>query len=172
MRMTTIGARWTIVICLLAACVAAAARTPQGRGDNVLLVTFDGARVEEIFGGLDASVLQSILPENAVLEEHPLYRRFGGSTPEARRLRLLPFFWGELMARHGSIAGNPRLASSVRLTNTHRFSYPGYSEILVGEADDKGIATNDRVNNPRTTVLEALKSHLGLSADQAAVFGS
>jgi hypothetical protein len=107
-----------------------------------------------------------------VLEEHPLYRRFGGETPEARRLRLLPFFWGELMARHGSIAGNPRLASSVRLTNTHRFSYPGYSEILVGEADDTGVATNDRVHNPRTTVLEALKSHLGLSAEQAAVFGS
>jgi hypothetical protein len=169
--MGAVGA-WRFVVAALVAAALAGVPAAQDRGENLVLVTLDGARVEEMFGGLDASVLRSTLPRDAVVEEHPLYKRFGGATPEARRVKLLPFFWGELMTRHGSIAGNPRLGSSVRLTNAHGFSYPGYSEILVGEADDKAIATNDRVNNPRTTVLEALKAHLRLSADQAAVFGS
>ena len=44
--------------------------------------------------------------------------------------------------------------SVVTLTNTHRFSYPGYSEILTGEAHDDVIKSNDRVQNPYPTVLE------------------
>ena len=60
----------------------------------------------------------------------------------------MPFFWGTLMREHGSIAGNARLGSSVTLTNTHRFSYPGYSEILLGEAHDDEIKSNDPMRNP------------------------
>jgi hypothetical protein len=84
----------------------------------------------------------------------------------------MPFFWGELMERYGSIAGNPQLKSSVTLTNTHRFSYPGYSEILLGEAHDGVIKSNDRVQNPYTTLLEALRAHLRLPASRAAAFAS
>jgi hypothetical protein len=115
-------------VCLLTACVSAAPQRPQERGDSLLLVTFDGARVEEMFGGLDPDIFRSTLPKNAVVDEHPLYRRFGGETPEIRRQRLMPFFWDVLMSQHGSIAGNPRVASSVRLTNAHRFSYPLFGD--------------------------------------------
>ena len=162
-------------IIILAAAVAswgAAAQTPASRGDNLILITLDGARTQEIFSGLDVEVLRSTLSKGAKVEEHPLYKRFNAATPEARRERLLPFFWTELMARHGSIAGNPRLGSVVRLSNSHRFSYPGYSEILVGRPDDLVIRSNDRVRNPHASVLEGLKARLGLSTAQVAVFGS
>ena len=94
------------------------------------------------------------------------------ATPEERREKLMPFFWKELMAKHGSIAGNRALGSSVSLTNTHRFSYPGYSEILTGEAHDDVIKSNDRVQNPYRTVLEELKERLSLPAAGVAAFGS
>jgi hypothetical protein len=158
-----------------ACCLASPPRflaAAQATDARVILITLDGARSEEIFGGLDLDVLKSTLRENQKLEDQPAYRRFWADSPEARREKLLPFFWGTLMREHGSVAGNARVRSSVTLTNKHRFSYPGYSEILLGEAHDDVIKSNDAVQNPYTTVLEVLKSRLALSADQVAVFTS
>jgi len=145
---------------------------PIPRGENLILITLDGARTQEVFGGLDTDVLRSRLAKGATIQDDPIYKRFSAATPEERRRKLLPFFWDVLMTRHGSIAGNARLGSSVSVTNKHRFSYPGYSEILTGEADDDVIKSNDRVRNPHVTLLEALKSHLGLPTEEAAVFAS
>ena len=62
------------------------------------------------------------------------------------------------MREHGSIAGNPALRSRVHVTNRHWFSYPGYSEILVGRAHDDVIKSNAPTQNPNRTVLEFLQS--------------
>jgi hypothetical protein len=138
----------------------------------VILITLDGARTEEIFGGLDREVFTSTLREKQRIEDQPAYRRFWAETPAARREKLMPFFWGTLMRQHGSIAGNRREDSSVTLTNTHRFSYPGYSEILLGEAHDEVIKSNDPVRNPYETVLEVLRARLTLTSAQVGVFAS
>ena len=84
----------------------------------------------------------------------------------------MPFFWGTLMREHGSIAGNQALGSSVTLTNSHRFSYPGYSEILLGEAHDDTIKSNDPRAQSVSTVLEELRSRLELTTPQVGVFAS
>jgi hypothetical protein len=76
------------------------------------------------------------------------------------------------MREHGSIAGNAQLGSSVTLTNRHRFSYPGYAEVLLGEAHDDEIASNDPVRNPYATLLEELKRALALPTSGVAVFAS
>jgi hypothetical protein len=144
----------------------------QGAGARAILVTLDGARTEEMFGGLDLDVFKSTLRENQKLEDQPAYRRYWADSPAARRLKMMPFFWGTLMRQHGSIAGNARVGSFVTLTNTHRFSYPGYSEILLGEAHDDVIKSNDAVQNPYTTVLEVVKSRLTLGVADVAVFTS
>jgi hypothetical protein len=164
------------LVCTVATLVA---RVPADRqtpapatGDRLVLVTLDGARVEEIFGGLDVEVLRSTLPTGTSVESNATYRRLYASTPEERRRRLMPFFWDVLMSTHGSIAGNRRLKSTVTLTISHRFSYPGYSELLTGEVDDEVIKSNERVHNPRVTLLEALKAQLTLSALEVAVFAS
>ena len=144
----------------------------QDAQSRVILITLDGARVEEMFGGLDVTALRSTLRQNEKIEEHPTYQRFWADTPERRREKLMPFFWGTLMREHGSIAGNVRIGSSVTLTNRHRFSYPGYAEVLLGEAHDDVIASNDPVRNPYVTVLEELKRARALSASGVAVFAS
>ena len=144
----------------------------QDAQSRVVLITLDGARVEEMFGGLDVTALRSTLRQNQRLEEHPTYKRFWADTPERRREKLMPFFWGTLMRDHGSIAGNARLGSSVTLTNRHRFSYPGYAELLLGEAHDDVIASNDPIRNPYVTLLEELKRALALPTAGVAVFAS
>src|SRR5919204_6513403 len=84
----------------------------------------------------------------------------------------MPFFWTTLMLSHGSIAGNAERGSSARVTNRHRFSYPGYAEMLVGQPHDDEIDSNDKKRNPHPTVLEFLKQALHLDRRQVAAFAS
>lgn len=161
-----------LLVAVAAATALLRAQEPASPTDALILITLDGARVEEMFGGLDVEVLRSTLSATQKVEDHPLYQRFNAAGPEERRTRLMPFFWGELMTAHGSIAGNPRRNSSVTLTNRHRFSYPGYSEILLGEAHDEIIKSNDRVHNPHVTLLEELRRHFDLPMSAVAAFGS
>jgi hypothetical protein len=162
----------TIISGLLALTSLTAATSAQmPNGDRVILVTLDGARTEEIFGGLQVDILKSTLKPEQTLENSPVYQRFWAPTPEARRQKLMPFFWS-LVTRDGSIAGNRRLGSAARVTNAHWFSYPGYSEMLLGEAFDEEIKSNDPIRNPHTTVLETLRERLKLPADKVATFAS
>src|SRR5690606_13687286 len=97
------------------------AQAPPAR--NVILVTLDGARTQEIFGGLDLDVLRSTLREGETPESTRVYREFWAPTPEERRSKLMSFFWGEWMARHGSILWNRAKGSRFGISNPHRFSY-------------------------------------------------
>lgn len=162
--------RLRIAVALFVAGLAAAvfAQSPPA----IVLVTLDGARTEEVFGGLDAAIVQAGLKPDQQLADQPLYKRYWAPTAEERRMKLMPFFWGTLMREHGSVAGNPALKSRVHLANGHWFSYPGYSEILTGRAHDDVIKSNDPVRNPYPTVLEFLKKNAGLSSTQAAAFAS
>ena len=139
--------------------------------DAVVLITLDGARTQEIFGGLDAAVLKSTLKEDQRVEDSPLYKKFWAPTADERRRKILPFFW-TLVTEQGSIAGNRTLGSSVTLRNRRWFSYPGYAEILGGDAFDKDITSNDPIRNPRETVLERIGRERGLSREQVATFAS
>ncbi len=142
-------------------------------GDNVILITLDGVRTEEIFGGLDLEILRSTLKAGAPqrVEDSPSYRRFWAHDREERRKKLMPFLWS-LVTEHGSIAGDAASGSSVRLRNRHWFSYPGYSEILLGQPYDEVIKSNDPIRNPYVTVLETIQRELKLSRNKVATFAA
>ena len=151
--------------------VARQAAPDRPATEHAILITLDGVRTEEIFGGLDLEVLRS-LTEGGEVEASPLYRQYWAPTREQRRAKLMPFFWNTWMASHGSIAGDRTRGSRVTLANRHRFSYPGYSEILTGAPHDKEIDSNDQRRNPYPTVLEFLKRALGPERGGVAVFAS
>jgi hypothetical protein len=152
------------------ACAAPNQPLPASQ-DNVILVTLDGARTQEVFGGLDLEVFKSTLKAGARPEDEPIYRRFWAESREERRRKLMPFFW-QLVTEQGSIAGDRELGSVVTLTNKLWFSYPGYSEILVGEAHDDRITSNDPIRNPFPTVLETVRTRLNLAPARVATFAS
>ena len=160
-----------LVVTLAVAAATAAALAQPGR-HNVILVTLDGARLEEIFGGLDLDVLRSTLEDNQRVESSAIYKELWADDPVRRREKLMPFFWGTLMRHHGSISGNPARGSHVRLANRHHFSYPGYSEMLVGRAHDDVIKSNDARQNPFPTALEFMRTRLRLDAKDVATFAS
>lgn len=163
-----------ITALLLLGWVAIASHTgtaAEPRTKNLVLVTLDGVRIEEMFGGVDIEILKASA-RNRPVEDTELYKQFWAPTPEERREKIMPFFWKTLMRDHGSIAGNPNKGSIAKLTNRHRFSYPGYSEILIGRAHDDVIDSNSKRQNPFPTSLEFLKTKLGLTKEQVAVFAS
>lgn len=157
---------------LWVAVAAGAAQAAPPHAPNVVLVTLDGVRIEEIFGGLDAAVLQSQLQAATGPDAERPYQRYRADTAQARRERLMPFFWGTLMREHGWVAGNPALGSRVQLGNGLRFSYPGYAEMLTGRARDATVTSNDAYQSPHVTVLEFVREQLRLPRAKVAAFGS
>jgi hypothetical protein len=166
--------RLFVFLLLVVGATALAGAYPKARAESprhAVLVTLDGVRTEEIFGGLDREVLASLVKEGPV-ERSPVYERYGAPTVDARRTKLMPFFWDTLMRRHGSIAGNRARGSRFGVTNRQWFSYPGYAEILTGAAHDDTIDSNDNKYYPYLTVLEFLRHRLDLSRQGVGVFGS
>lgn len=141
----------------------------QRKTENVILITLDGARTQEIFGGFDAELYKKI-EKNA--PEKEVYKKFNAAIAEQRREKLMPFFWQVWMKNYGSIAGNRSLKSEAKTTNNLLFSYPGYSEILTGEAHDDVITSNDRIQNKFPSVLQFLQKKLNLDSNQVASFAS
>jgi hypothetical protein len=141
----------------------------QRKTENVILITLDGARRQEIFGGMDAGLYKKIDEE---AEKKTPYKTYAAETAEQRREKLMPFFWQVWMKNHGSIAGNKALKSEAKTINNHLFSYPGYSEMLTGEAHDDVIKSNARVQNTFPSFLQFLQTKLKLDANGVAVFSS
>jgi hypothetical protein len=135
--------------------------------ENVFVVTMDGLRWQEVFGGFDAAI--NTKEDGGVGDPTALAQRFDRPTPEARREALLPFLWN-VVAREGQMLGDPSKGSHVRVTNGLWFSYPGYNEMLSGAADPR-IDSNDKKANPNLTVLEWLNRQPGFEG-RVAAFGS
>jgi dienelactone hydrolase len=142
---------------LIASGIAAAAAAsvllaaPARRTENVVLITTDGLRWQEVFGGAEEALLTK---EAGVAEPDALRREFWRDSAAARREALLPFLW-TVLAKQGQLYGNPDRGSVARVTNGRNFSYPGYNELLSGLADPR-IDSNDKKPNPNVTVLEWL----------------
>ena len=132
--------------------------------ENVVLVTLDGLRWQEVFTGAEERLMSKEL--GRAEDAAALRKAYGRDTAKARREALMPFLWG-VVAERGQLIGNPEKGSDVRVSNTHRFSYPGYSEILCGFADAR-IDSNKKIPNPNVTVLEWLSKRPGFEGRVAA----
>lgn len=139
----------------------------QHKTENLFLITLDGFRWQELFGGADSNLIRN--PE-FVRDTGYLIEKFWRKTAEQRRETLMPFFWRS-MAEKGQIYGNRHYDNHVNCTNIFLFSYPGYAEILCGYSDAQNIRSNQKINNPNKTFLELLhetKQYRG----RVAAFGS
>jgi hypothetical protein len=132
--------------------------------DNVIFVTWDGFRWQELFGGAEAQLINT--GSGGVTEPEELKAKFWRDSPEARREVLLPFFW-KTLAKNGQVFGDASRKSASEVTNGKKFSYPGYNEMFVGFADDR-IKSNDKIPNPNINVLEYLHRQPGFAGKVAA----
>src|SRR5262245_24213428 len=89
-------------------------KSPPPRTENVIVVTLDGFRWQELFRGADEALMDK--KSGGVRDVEGLKSRYGRATPEERRAALLPFFWGTL-AKQGQVFGDRSERSVSRLTN-------------------------------------------------------
>lgn len=133
---------------------------------NVFLITWDGYRWQELFSGADSLLIGN---KKYVGNLEELKNEFWHDDTKMRRKKLTPFIWSEI-EKMGQIYGNRTIGSAVSISNPHRFSYPGYSEILVGYVDER-IDSNKKMNNPNKTVLEIINEQPQFNG-RVAAFGS
>ena len=132
---------------------------------NVVIVTLDGFRWQELYRGADSTLINSKYTE----DKSELTKKFWASTANERRKLLMPFFWSTLVSQ-GQLYGDRDMGNRDEVANNYYFSYPGYNEIFTGFPDVR-INTNNPVLNPNTNVLEYLNKQKGFE-DKVAVFAS
>jgi len=137
--------------------LALAALVSCNKGDDdprLVIITYDGLRWQEVFSGVDEALASDA---HHVQDPEALKAAYWRETPEARREALLPFIWS-YAPQHGFLVGNRDKDSRMNLTNSMHFSYPGYSEMFCGWADDERVNGNDPIPNPNTSVLEVVNA--------------
>lgn len=159
-----VALRASILVLGLLLSAASATCAADLKTENVVLITTDGLRWQEVFTGAEQELINK--QHGGVADSKAIEEKFWRETPEARREALLPFFWKKI-AREGQLFGNLPKGSSAQITNTMKFSYPGYNEILTGFADPS-IDSNAKKPNLNFTVLEWLHRRPGFGGKVAA----
>lgn len=135
----------------------------KGKTENLVIVTMDGMRWQEVFNGVDEVLMNDSLFNH---NRDGIRDRFWAATSEERRVKLFPFFWN-VIAKSGQLYGNRKYDNKVDNSNPFWFSYPGYNEIFTGYPDTS-VNSNDKVYNKNQNVLEFLNKQKDIAGKVAA----
>lgn len=136
----------------------------QGRKtENIIIVTMDGMRWEEVFDGVDASLMKD---KNFTRDSAGIAKSFWNDNTDERRKKLFPFFWSTIV-QNGQLYGNRHAENKIDNANPYWFSYPGYNEIFTGYPDT-AVNSNDKIVNKNENVLEYINKQKGYKGKVAA----
>ena len=134
---------------------------------NLIIITTDGFRWQEVFGGMDTAIAnQSKFNQG---DSTYIYNKYGANDLATRQKKLMPFFWNQV-AKEGMLFGNRYVDNKVDVANPHWFSYPGYNEIFTGYPDT-AINSNDYMPNPHTNIFAFLNAQPAYK-NKVAAFGA
>lgn len=135
--------------------------------ENMIIVTTDGLRWQEVFKGMDTALATD--PRFNQSDSATIYANYWAETEQERRKKLMPFLWTTIV-QNGQIYGNRALGANVNVANPYWFSYPGYNEIFCGFADSL-MNSNAKRLNPNTNLLEYINKQPRYTG-QVAAFGA
>lgn len=130
-----------LILALVGVWGTLAAQAQTTHADNVVLVTIDGFRWQDLFRGADPSLVESDAARASYVD-----------APD-RAQALAPFLLS--FAQTGALIGNRDQGSCARMSNEYWFSYPGYAELLAGRPNSHA-RSNRALPNEDVTVLERL----------------
>ncbi len=120
---------------------------------NLIVITTDGLRWQEVFNGMDFALANSKKFNHG--DSAYIYKKYGSISVKERQAKLLPFIT-QTMGKNGLLFGNRFNDNKVDVANPHWFSYPGYNEIFTGYPDS-AINSNNYPPNPHENVLAFLQ---------------
>lgn len=135
----------------------------KNKTENIILITLDGMRWQEVFTGADSAIIanKKYTPDSA-----DVAGKFWAKDANERRKKLFPFLWS-VVEKSGSLYGNRNVGNFVNNANPYVFSYPGYNEILTGYPDT-AVNSNDKIYNKNENVLEFINKQKGYAGKVAA----
>ena len=122
------------------------------KAENIIIITTDGFRWQEIFKGMDSSIANNSKFNQG--DSAGIYKKYWATDISERRKKIMPFLWSTI-EKNGQIYGNRTLDNKVNNANPYWFSYPGYNEIFTGYPDT-AVNSNGYKPNPNTNLLEFL----------------
>ncbi len=138
----------------------------QQKTENIVIVTLDGMRWQEVFGGADSAILWNT---KYTKDSAGTIGKFWTGDKENRRKKLFPFLWN-VVAKQGQLYGNRNAGSKVNNANPYQYSYPGYNELFTGYPDT-AVSFNDKTLNKNSNVLEFINQQKKYS-NKVAVFAT
>jgi len=135
--------------------------------ENIIIITTDGFRWQEVFKGMDKEIADNKKFNQG--DRKYIYKKYGSADITEARQKIMPFLWSEIASK-GQIYGNRDLGNKVDVTNKYWISYPGYSEMMTGNADN-AVNSNHYKENPNVNVLEFLNQQPNLNGKVSA-FGA
>lgn len=135
----------------------------QQKTENLVIITLDGMRWQEVFKGVDEALMNDSTYNPGIKE---MKDKFWTQSEEERRIKLFPFVWN-VMAKQGQVYGNRKYDNKVDNANPYWFSYPGYNEIFTGYPDT-AVNSNDKIYNKHENVLEFINKQKGYKGKVAA----
>jgi hypothetical protein len=160
-NITTVIVTWLLFsfVPVVSATELISTQTPK-----LVIVTIDGLRWQEAFGGADEKLLNN---KDFVSNIEQLTARFWHADQQERKNRLMPFLTN-VIGTNGVLIGDRNNDSGMSLTNKQHFSFPGYNEIFTGKVDDN-LTSNAKNLNPNVTFLEWLNKQVGFE-NEIAIF--
>ena len=140
---------------VLLAALAVSPAMAQRKTKNLIIVTLDGMRWQEVYRGADSVLINSKFTN----DKEDVKKRYWAATPQERRAILFPFLWSTV-AKQGQLYGDRDAGGKDEIANPYKFSYPGYNEIFTGFPDVR-MNTNDPIVNPNMNVLEYINRQKG-----------
>jgi hypothetical protein len=140
---------------LIVTCLFSLTSTAQitSKTKNFFIVTIDNIRWQQIFKGADAEIINNHRYTSDVDLTKLMY--LDSSSLQSRK-KLLPFFWNVIQQK-GRLYGNRLYNNKVNVSNSYKFSYPGYNEMFTGYPDIY-VNSNSAKNNLNINVLEYLNT--------------
>lgn len=139
----------------------------QRKTENVLLVTLDGMRWQDVFGGADNRMMN--VEHGGVKNLRNTRRRFTRGDAKKSREVLMPFLW-QTIVPNGQLFGDASRNAPSTIVNKMKFSYPGYSELICGVVDET-IQSNNKFPNRSVSVLEFLNGRPAFAGKVATFAG-
>lgn len=134
--------------------------------ENIIIITTDGYRWQELFSGADEHI---VFNTDYVNDTAAMRYMYWDNNIEERRKKLMPFVWNYINV-NGQIWGNRNFDNNVSVNNPYRLSYAGYNEIFTGYAD-RAVIANKQKNNTNSNLLSFFNSLPGYE-NKVAMFGS
>ena len=116
----------------------------QQKTENIIIVTTDGFRWQEVFKGMDTAIANNSKYNQG--DSAYLYKKYWGDDETERRKKLLPFLWSTVVS-NGQVFGNRMAGSKMDVANPYWFSGSLFSVFRNADyyEDNHNYRDNDNV---------------------------